>query len=71
MNLVGSGRLVVALPSACSDSSVREIRCSAYTRPVGLPEVYSERERAQHPMHLEALPDVHDESLAAWRCGSV
>ncbi|MGI8947922.1 MAG: helix-turn-helix transcriptional regulator [Ornithinimicrobium sp.] len=36
---------------------------------VSLREVYSEREWARHPMHLEALPHVHDEILAAWPCG--
>lgn len=36
---------------------------------LSLREVYSEREWAEHPMHVEALPDVHDEVLAAWPCG--
>lgn len=36
---------------------------------VSLREVYTEREWARHPMHLEVLTDVHDEILAAWPCG--
>jgi DNA-binding CsgD family transcriptional regulator len=36
---------------------------------VSLREVYSEREWARHPMHLEVLPHVHDEILAATPCG--
>ncbi len=32
---------------------------------ISVREIYSERQWAGHPMHMEAIPDVHDEVMAA------